>query len=241
MNHERPRGKTLVWRRIVATEENFVETSHEESWSHSPELRSCRRLRQGRGRARDWIPQIVMRSCTAEAGGGGGGDTVHWTPDTGPESDSNKPPQPTHFLDTVRHTAQPDTALWQETSSTIQLYNYTTWYYNSQATSTTFKSILSYLHSFHIMPSNGMPSSHLFLSCQSSHWPVLWQIPCHGLDQVRWMRLILSSLSGPMLCLHPPVWTGTDCGGAVSPDGTMASVLQLSSCPAVTAGTAAGE
>ena len=44
MNHERPRGKTLVCRRIVATEENFVETSQEESCSHSPELRSCRRL-----------------------------------------------------------------------------------------------------------------------------------------------------------------------------------------------------
>ena len=159
MNHERPRGKTLVWRRIAAAEENFVETSHEESCSHSPELRSCRRLRQGRGRARDWIPQIVMRSCTAEAGGGvvvGTLYTGHQTP--APESDSNKPPQPTQSLDTVRHTAQLDRTLWQETSSTIQLYNYTTWYNNSHAISTTFKSILSYLHSFHIMPSNGMPS-----------------------------------------------------------------------------------
>ena len=43
MNHERPRGKTLVCRRIVATGENFVETSQEESWSYSPELRTCRR------------------------------------------------------------------------------------------------------------------------------------------------------------------------------------------------------
>ena len=48
---------------------------------------------------------------------------------------------------------------------------------------------------------------------------------CYGRFLVMvWMKadaaniiIIMSSLSGAMLCLHPPVWAGTDCGGASIP------------------------
>ena len=76
-----------------------------------------------------------MRSYTVEAGGGGAGDTVHCTlavvtPDTGPapESDSNKPPQPTtHPIPGQSATHSTARQLCsKETSSIHQQYNITT-------------------------------------------------------------------------------------------------------------------
>ena len=74
----------------------------------------------------------------------------------------------------------------------------------------------STLHYFQILTSNEDSS---LLSCPSSHWPVLWLTLRHGLGWCCqfYYYYVFTLWSGPMLCLHRPVWAGTGCGGAKYP------------------------
>ena len=85
------------------------------------------------------------------------------------------------------------------------------------------------------MPSNGMPSSHANLHtdlCYGRFLVMVW-IKAGAANII----IIMSSLSGQGQCYVFTVLSGPALAvvGQVSPDGTMASVLQLPSCPAATA------